>query len=290
MDHDDGERPEDDAATPKDDAATPKDDAREAHEGGDDPWGAAVPGPEVEGDRLLVPAFLLGLGVGLAVLGLVWLAVATVTDEPGEVANTSNQEPVSEPADDTGSATPSSPPAATTRMERCRGADQAMAKPLEAAGPAMDQWAVHVGAMNKLVVGAITYQQASNFWNRTRLGAQRRIARFRDSVGALGHHGVDCPAPSRLTAASPALRSCARRVEADERVLQAARTGIGTWDRHVHHMDMLRLGTLSPQKATDMWLSMWQQGVRELRSYRLAVRDARQQGDCGEPGTAGTAG
>jgi hypothetical protein len=240
---------------------------------------------EEERDRK-VPAFLLGLLVGLAVLALVWVSVAVLTDDPADVTDTANQLPVSQTRDaatPSGSPSPSTPPAEAgpTPMERCVAAADAMAPPLEAAQPAMDQWEIHVGAMNKLVVGAITFQQASDFWNQTRLGAQRRIARFRDADGSLRRHGVDCAPPQLLPPGSAALRSCSRQIQADLETLRVARIAIDTWDQHVHDMDMLRLGTLSPEKATAMWLSMWKQGVRQLESYRLAARDMKQQGACG---------
>lgn len=263
----------DEEDSPYEGAAPPHGDASELPEHDADP-----PGPEEGSDSLMAQAFGLGLCVGITILGLVWVAVAMVSEEPVDVANTASHLHLDEPAADA-PAVPSRP-AGPTRMERCLDAARAMEGPLEEAGPALDQWGVHVGAMNQLVVGAITFQQATDFWNQTRLGAQRRIARFRDASAALRHHEAHCPAPGTLATASSALRSCARAVEADGRVLQQARTAIDTWDTHVHHMDMLRAGSMSPEKATEMWLSMWQRGVRELRAYRVAVRDARPRGGC----------
>ena len=52
-------------------------------------------------------------------------------------------------------------------------------------------------------------------------------------------------------------------------------------------MDMMLLGELSPEDATRMWLSMWQQGVRDLDAYRAAAREARQQDGCALVGSAG---
>ena len=127
--------------------------------------------------------------------------------------------------------------------------------------------------MNKLVVGEITLQQATRFWERTRVGAQRNVERFRTAWTDLEKDGVDCPAPDLLGPAPAAVRSCARRVEAELGVLRVARTSIDTWDKHVHHMDMLRMGTLSPDDATRMWLSMWQRGVDEIRATTARLRE-----------------
>lgn len=169
---------------------------------------------------------------------------------------------------------------ATTRLSRCIGSTLALQGPLDKARPALDQWAVHVGAMNKLVVGEITLQQATEFWDRTRLGAQRRIAGFREVMGALRRDGVDCPRADLLAPGARALRACANQVAAEVRVLRAAMTSISTWEEHVHHMDMLRMGELSPEDATRMWLSMWRRGVEDLDHYRSAARMAKSQEGC----------
>ena len=145
----------------------------------------------------------------------------------------------------------------------------------------MDQWNVHIGAMNKLVVGAITLQQATAFWNQTRVGAYDRIGRFQDADAQLERRGVDCPAPRLLgSGASPALRGCARHVAAELRALDSARTAIATWNHHLQAMDQLRACSLSPAAATRMWLSMWQQGVHELDRFREAADAAWNHGSC----------
>ena len=156
--------------------------------------------------------------------------------------------------------------------------------PLGAARPALRQWDVHVDAMNKLVVGEITLQQATTFWNQTRVGAQRNVDRFQKAWSALERTGVDCPAPALLGPAPAAVRSCSRLVEAELGVARTARTSIDTWDTHVQHMDMLRMGVLSPEKATEMWLSMWRRGMRDLDAYRAAARNPALDVECPDPG------
>jgi hypothetical protein len=166
-------------------------------------------------------------------------------------------------------------------LARCQDAAITLGTPLQAAQPAMDQWAVHIGAMNKLVVGAITLQQATAFWDETRIGAARKIADFRKSMRYLRNSGVDCPAPELLPhTTDPALRACVRHVDASVRALRAARTAISTWDMHVRDMERLRNGKLSPAKASAMWVAMWQRGQQELTTYRKANRDAARAGTC----------
>ena len=237
--------------------------------------------------RLLALTFLVGTILGL--LGVV-LWVSVMNDDGGDASLQASSrsvadEPEPAPRDDASSAPAQQP--ADTRESRCSAAAAALKAPLGAAGPALRQWDVHVDAMNKLVVGEITLQQATAFWNQTRLGAQRNVDRFRKAWTALERTGVDCPAPALLGPAPAAVRSCSRLVEAELGVARTAKTSIDTWDTHVHHMDMLRMGTLSPEKATEMWLAMWRRGVRDLDAYRAAARNPVLEVQCPGAGSAG---
>jgi hypothetical protein len=229
------------------------------------------------------------VGTVLGLLGVV-LWVNVVDDDGGDATLRASSrsvadEPDPEPLDDDASAPPEQP--ADTRAARCSEAAAALESPLGAARPALRQWDVHVDAMNKLVVGEITLQQATTFWNQTRVGAQRNVDRFQKAWTALERTGVDCPALALLGPAPAAVRSCSRLVEAELGVARTARTSIDTWDTHVHHMDMLRMGTLSPEKATEMWLSMWRRGVRDLDAYRAAARNPDLDRECPAPGSVG---
>ncbi len=92
--------------------------------------------------------------------------------------------------------------------------------------------------------------------------------------------GVRCPAPDRVRHAAPALRSCVRRVAADERALEAARTTLKTWGRHVKDMEMLRMGHMTPAAATQMWLTSWRSGLHQLHAYRDAEAAVAGSGRC----------
>jgi hypothetical protein len=167
------------------------------------------------------------------------------------------------------------------QRQRCIDAVTATQLPLRRASSSLNQWEVHVGAMNQLVTGAITLQQATAFWNRTRVGARHRVERFERAWGRLQRHGLDCPSPGVLPSGSPRqLRSCSREVAADMRVLHAAGTAIQTWRRHVEAMNMLRLGKMSPSTATQMWLAMWHRGQHEIETYRAAARAAHRVPGC----------
>lgn len=229
----------------------------------------------------LVAAGLVGV-VTTLVLVLIWSALTRGDDESGSTAEP-GPTPVASTSDPALSTLP--PVRATaTRLSRCVTAERSLQEPLEAARPALDQWAVHVGAMNKLVLGEITLQQATDFWESTRLGAQRRVGDFHDAVKTLRQHGVDCPSPELLAPGARALPSCAREVRADARALRAAQVSINTWNEHIHHMDMLRLGEMTPEEATSMWLASWRRGQDELDAYEAEVRVARDQDGCSSAG------
>lgn len=231
-------------------------------------------------------AFLGGIAVGIVLLVLSWLIVSPNSGSGGGT----------DQARLSGERSPSATPSATAsaqlrpqpdRMQRCIDAATELKRPLRRAASSVDQWEVHVGAMNKLVVGAISLRQANAFWSQTRVGAHHLVAEFERASARLQRHGVDCPQPTLLpSGSSPQLRSCARQVAADVRVLDAARTAIGTWRRHVRDMDMLRMGKMTPVTAGRMWLAMWQRGQHEIDSYREAARAAR--GDFGCPSAAPT--
>ena len=259
----------------------------------EDPEAVGGPG-EQPAPRLAEPAL-----VGTFVLGVVTSLLAVLTwgmlsgdDEtvPAQVGLTQAADPLpGDPLDDgspgstPGGSTPS-PDQVSSRLARCAEAERRVSQALSAVRPALEQWQVHVDAMNQLVVGEITLQQATSFWNRTRVGARHKVHGFRETMADVRSDGVDCVAPDLLAPDEGDLRACARRVGAEVAVLRAARTSIDTWDRHIEDMDMLRLGRLSPEEATSMWLSMWHQGVRDLEAYRAARQRAHQLPGCADLG------
>jgi hypothetical protein len=222
---------------------------------------------------------LCGIAIGAVFLGAIWLLVVVSTG--GSDHGTSPDAATDPGATVSSSASTASQPDAPTRLERCRAAADAIERPVQVAQPALDQWAVHIGAMNKLVTGAITLKQATAFWNQTRVGAYDRIGRFEDGDAQLNGQGVDCPRAGLLgSGASPALRACAQHVAAELQELHSARTAITTWHHHMLAMDQLRDGKLSPTAATRMWLMMWQRGVHELDEFHADARAAQHAGDC----------
>jgi hypothetical protein len=244
---------------------------------------AEASGEQVSARRTAV-ATLVGLTAGILLSGLVWGAVAMSRQSTGESARTQ----VAAPAHSHSTSTAPSPsvlgteasrPVTATPLDRCRRTATAQRALLDTATPALNQWEVHIGAMNKLVSGAITLDQANAFWNQTRVGAASNVETFLAADRRYRQRGQEasCPGPREVTAASAAVSSCADAVAARDRVIRAARSSAGTWGKHVHHMEMLRSGQLSAAKATEMWLSSWQRGVHQLDRYHDALRDSRGQ-------------
>lgn len=244
--------------------------------------GTRLEGPvERSGSERLGP-LLVGVAIGMVLLGLVWTIIAGAdTAERSSARDSGPRMDAGVRVDDPSDAVPMD--RRPTRMERCASAASALSVPLDRAARSLDQWEVHVGAMNKLVVGAITLHQAQSFWAQTRVGAHHRIDLFDQAWAELHRHGVDCPDPRMLgTSASRRLRSCTREVAAEIGALGAARTAIDTWRAHVHDMEMLRTGRMSASTASRMWLMMWQRGVRELDTFRAAAARTTDGSDgCG---------
>ena len=228
---------------------------------------------DVQDGTFLISGIVLGILVSIFAAWVWWSPSSGNDADRTDEARLSAQEPV---------AASSSPQSRETdQLRRCVDAATALQPALARADSSMSQWEVHVGAMNKLVVGAISLQQATAFWNQTRVKARERITAFDRAWASAKRRGLDCPRANLLPAhVSPQVRTCAREVADDVSALQTARSAIATWSHHVHAMEMLRMGKLSPAAATDMWLAMWQRGQQQIATYRSAARSAARDSGC----------
>lgn len=219
---------------------------------------------------LLVGAAVGAMVVGLVWVGTWWLSPSDPEPEPRQDAVPARQV-VDDPVPD-----PTEASETTSPLDRCLTVHDAQQAPLRAATGSLTQWEVHIGAMNKLVVGAITLQQARQFWNDTREGAHAKLHEFATARRHYDQRIYRCPAPRPAAAeANPALGTCHRAVAADGRTIRLATIALGTWERHVHHMDMLRRGEMTAQQAGRLWLQNWREGDREVQAYRAAARTGR---------------
>jgi hypothetical protein len=222
--------------------------------------------PDPEDGRIRM--LLVGAVVGALVVGLVWVVQWRLSSGEAEAgpssgaAMSTRQEPGDEPT--AASEVPS-------LLERCQHVYDAQGGPLRTAAASLTQWEVHIGAMNKLVVGAITLKQAWQFWNQTRVGARARLGEFDTAYRRYDKRVFRCPI--RLpSGAGEELVSCHQAAAVRSRRIRLATVALETWRQHVHHMDMLRSGEMTPEEATRLWLRSWRQGDREVRAYRDSAR------------------
>lgn len=209
--------------------------------------------------------FVVGTATGAMFVLLLWAAISVMT-EP------------SPPSDRADVAVEGSGPsglptntAVLTGDKACRDLVAEQTRALRAAERSLAQWRTHVEAMNRLVAGEITLAQASDFWERTRVGAHRRLAAYDARTARLPDRGATCPGP-----ATPRGQThCAKTAVARARQLRRADEALATWATHVRHMEMLRRGTLDPTAATRMWRASWRSGVRQLQRYDRAAATAR---------------
>lgn len=174
----------------------------------------------------------------------------------------------------------SSPSAGARQLQACRTVSKTQSDALAAADRSLAQWRVHVGAMNQLVSGQITLAQAQAFWNRTRVGAAARVAKFEKADGAYADVARRCPSHSSSVSAPRQVRRCMAGVRARHRAIDAGSVAIATWKHHIRAMEMLRSGQLTPQMATQMWLQSWHLGVRQLDEFMKARKDAADTPSC----------
>ncbi|MGZ4489616.1 MAG: hypothetical protein ACXVEU_02060 [Nocardioidaceae bacterium] len=215
---------------------------------------------------------------GVAVLAVIAVVsvLTLVSNEatPGTPGGTARPVASASPARPAGTASS----AVGQAIADCRARWGAQGLVLQEAAPALQQWRVHIGAMNQLVAGTISLGQAQAFWTRTRHGAVRRTDRFEQAVQqyrASRPPACVMPAHSAVVSRMRALRSCVAAVAARQAAVVSAKTTIATWRRHIGDMERLRSGAMSPTMAQQMWLRNWHLGAAQLRDYHRAVGRAQ---------------
>ena len=248
-----------------------------------------TPPEEPEGSRFW--PFVAGAIAGALIVAIVWWGASAFTpddERPTEATGSTGHQTSALSGTPESDEAPSDEGNDAAYLERCREVFAAQEQPLKAAAASLDQWEVHIGAMNKLVTGAITFQQATQFWNQTRVGASSRLKRAAAARQLFGHRTARCPAPTSTVRLLPEERACRHAVQARNRTMSLATKALGTWQVHVHHMEMLRRGEMTAEEATQLWLQSWRTGDTQVRAYREAARTAAGAGCC--PGTSSPGG
>ena len=126
----------------------------------------------------------------------------------------------------------------------------------------LQEWRLHIDAMDKLVAGKITLAQATALWDASEKSDLIRIDRFRRLDASLRS------APSRCRpAATETAGACATAAQAVKTTIAAARTAVRTWKLHIRQMEMLRAGEISVDQAMQMWHRLWRKGKVQTVRY-----------------------
>lgn len=211
--------------------------------------------------------WLVALGVLVVLLAVTGVSVAL---ERGNDGNS----PGAATIPTAGKTTPTSSATVERALSRCRTVWSAQGPVLSTAQASLQQWQVHVGAMNQLVAGKITTAQAEAFWAKTRVGAAGRVQAFRRADQALQRLPYTCSTDGTSPAAAQraTLTACVQGTRARDDTVSAAEQSIATWHSHINDMEMFRMGQLSPAMAQQMWIKHWHRGQRQLDAYRASAR------------------
>jgi hypothetical protein len=208
-----------------------------------------------------------------AVVGATWLVAAAVLDREDRVDATPSTE-------NTFATTAAAQPAMTRALNDCRTVQRHLSPNLVAVDSAVEQWRIHIDAMRDLVAGRITLEEATAFWEATRVQGKRTLAAWQRTDAGYRAARTECAPPGTASGPNDALQACRVVQQGGEAVLAAARTTLPDWGRHIRHMDALRKGDLSATRALHLWHGMYQSGRDGVRQYDAARRDLQALPAC----------
>jgi hypothetical protein len=168
--------------------------------------------------------------------------------------------------------------------EACRLASLRARATLSAADVSLAQFDKHIDAMNLLVAGKISYAVATQFWDETRVGAAQNATAFQKAYRGLAQKPATCEAlPAEVAAELPygdvqSLNRCVTYVSAGAAALRRADTAVKTWTHHIHDMELLRKGDITPAQATSAWKRDWHTGEKQLKAFESAHKQATAAG------------
>ena len=237
--------------------------------------------------RRHIATAILGVAVAVVAVSAIALGVGTSAGgTPGESREGSSRAaPAARAASRTPQAVASSTAGTDTARRQasavlgaCRLANLRQQAALGTAAAAMSSWDKHIEAMNLLVAGKISLAVATDFWESSRVGASRGISDFRgaDRTYALSSRGRCAPLEGPATAAARAtavvaVRQCSAALGLGDAALARARPALSTWEHHIHDMDALLAGRITPGQAVTMWQHSWRAGNAQLKAYRASV-------------------
>ncbi|MGO4343008.1 hypothetical protein [Pedococcus sp. 2YAF34] len=249
---------------------------------------AIAPRPASSADPAGVAALVAGSAAATAPRGTSTNRPTARTATTGRTATatgaTSTSAPSSTTSTSAASSSTSGPAGGTEALaadaEACRLANLRQQSPLSAAAVSLAQFDKHIDAMNLLVAGKITLAVATTFWDQTRVGAAQNAAAFRSADKQLTAATSTCRPPDPSVAYSTpygqllAISGCANAIKARTTELARARAAVTTWEHHIHDMEMLRTGHITPAQATAAWSKNWRTGAGQLAAYDAAAAAA----------------
>ena len=211
-------------------------------------------------------------------------ASTATTGRPTTGPTTSLRTTATSTATSTGTArsTSTGAPVLAADAEGCRLANLRQQAPLSAAAVSLAQFDKHIDAMNLLVAGKISLAVATTFWDQTRVGATQNAAAFRSADTELAASSSQCRPPDPGVAYDAtygqllAVSGCANAIRARSTALARARVAVTTWEHHIHDMEMLRTGHITPAQATAAWRKNWKLGADQLAAYDTATAAAKK--------------
>jgi hypothetical protein len=229
-------------------------------------------GRHVQGGLGWLPLFalsFLGAFVFFVATGVLPLRI----DDPTDAAPPKN--PAAGAAD---SRDPSSTGQGSTGSDEPGGCKELWAHELRvalAAEATLQEWRLHIDAMDQLVAGEITLAQATALWDASEHGALHRIARFLRLDAALRETPNTCDFRDTTTGVAA---QCAEAARAVERTIAAARTAVRTWKLHIREMDELRAGQITAEQAKERWHQLWKTGQVQTVRYDHRATNALSHG------------
>lgn len=197
----------------------------------------------------------------------------------GTAATTRPVSPTTPPPSPATSTTMDEPQALVAKAEAdCRLTNLRQQAALGTGAVSLAQFDKHIDAMNLLVAGRISLSVATTFWEQTRVAAIENAAAFRAADKGVGRPELTCQplAPGVAAVAdldqANAIAACAASTTAKGSAIRLARTAVTTWEHHVHDMERLRQGTLSPAEAKAAWRKSWKTGEIQLDAYEAALK------------------
>ncbi len=165
----------------------------------------------------------------------------------------------------------SASPGAGGTLAACRRMAEQQDVALGAAAVTLDDWQIHLGAMNKFAAGVVTVDELEGFWEQTEVQAAGGIRAFRAAARELDGATGDCPPPGKRMRTA-ALRDCAEDVSSRGRALRAARTAADERFGQQQQMRGVRAWETSEAAARAGWLRIRGTSIGELEDYQRAAR------------------